>query len=525
MRQPPPPSPALRWWVLLRLPAPIVALVLVALVAPSAVGGWVGERLTRLAYAHGTVKMALLGWQSMMLREWQLLAFVAVSVVGGAGVALLRGAPRALGVAIVGVAMLGLLRPLTAWTIPVALLWLAVATMPAAARPWRLAAWIPGVELLFPVPVGVALGASRVTMAGLGAFAGLTVGATWVVADTYASFWAYEKRVFAPWPDSLVDPRVTTLMRAPAGTKSDFHDVDIVGDRVVVVLESSAKLLNVPRAGAVAEVGLPPQWGELFGLVMDSETDPATGLTYHLAGPHTFVAHRWDGGGWTQVAQSAPLADHLHHMYVHLLVDRPERTLVAFSVGTKNPHEDNLMIELDTPSLQAPRVHRLRLADGSGVPTIRDFAWVPPLGRFVLAPDFGDRLYLATPGSDLVEPWMEMPTLNGRISWVPELGRLVVPVPNRPELWFVDPARGVIDRRLPTQPGVRTVGVDVRRGLFVTASVLTGRVLVQRLDDGRVVDRFGTLMPMSRNIVLDLDRGEAVLSTWTALYRIPYAAP
>jgi hypothetical protein len=67
-----------------------------------------------------------------------------------------------------------------------------------------------------------------------------------VLGDTSRSFWAYEATVFAPWPDDRVDSRVTTIARADPGVKCDFHDIDIVGDRAVVLAESSLRLLNVP---------------------------------------------------------------------------------------------------------------------------------------------------------------------------------------------------------------------------------------------------------------------------------------
>lgn len=515
-----PAMKVLRAWVLLRLPLPLCLLLL----APSWTSGKLGEQLSALAYAHGAVKMGVLSWQSMLSRDWALLGFLVACGVTGLVLGRLRGRAWAVAAVVALVVLVVALRPVTVWTVPAAAAWLAVtcAPDPTLARwggRWRAFAWIPGTELLFGPTVAASLGAGPGLLRVAATIGALLVGGAWIVTDTLAGFSEYERRLFEPWPDGRVDPRVTTILRAPAGVKSEFHDIDVVGDRAVVVAETTERLWSVPSSGPPASTPLPHSWGQMFGLVMDSETDPATGVTYHLDGPHHVAALRWDDG-WQPVGRSARLPAYLHHVYLHLL---PGQGLFAFTVGTKNTHDPMLMIELDLPEMRAPTVRRLVLPDGGPMPMVRDLAWVPPLGKFVLAPDFGDRLYLATPGNPTVEPWMEMPTLNGRLTWVPGLDRLVVPVPNRPELWLVDVQKATIERRIPTQPGVRTAAVDVDRGVFLTASVLTGRVLVQRLEDGGIVDSFGTLMPMSRNLALIPERGEAILSTWTALYRIPYA--
>ena len=512
----------LRLWVLLRLPVP----VLVAVLAPSLVGGLLGERLTELAYAHGAVKSGILVWQSMLVREVRLAAFLATIVLAGLILPGLKGRVWAVGALGVAVATVGLLAPLAWWTVPVALAWLAVNLAPAqtlarwGAR-WRPVAWIPGTELLFGGPVSAAIGAGPRLLRVAGAMSALTIGGAWILADALGAFWEYEQVVFAPWPDERVDPRVTTIARAPAGEKCDFHDIDIVGSRAVVVAEASRQLLSVPAVGEPVAWPLPPNWGEMIGLVMDSETDAVTNTSWYLSGPKTVTGVQWDNG-WKKVAESASISGYLHHTYMHWLRER--ETLYVFSIGTKNTVEDPVMVELDTPGLQVPKVRHLKLPGGGKAPTFRDLAWVPVLGRFVMAPDFGTRLYLVEPGNAFVTPWMEMPTLNGRLIWVGGMDRLVIPMPNLPELWIVDPKTASVERKIPTQPGVRAVAVDVARNVFLTASVLTGRVLVQDLDDGTVLDSFGTVMPMARNLAIFPDRGEAILTTWTAMYRIPYAA-
>jgi hypothetical protein len=517
----------LRVWVLLRLLVPLIVVI----VAPAVVGGLVGGWLTGLDYAHGFVKSLLVAWQSMLVREARLLALVALLMGGGAVLVGLERRRWALGAAVTMIVAVAILRPLTWWTVPLAAALFALNVAPVArVTRWgtrgRVLAWIPGTELLSPGLVAAAIGAGPRLLRVAGALGGLVVAGLWVGVDTAANFWAYERYVFAPWPDDRVDPRVTTIARAPAGVKCDFHDIDIVGGRAVVVAETTLQLLSVPLSGGGAPATWPltPWWGAMEGLAMDSETDPRTGDTWFLSGPDTVTGVAFvpdsGAGAWTRVAQSPKLPAYLHHTYMHWLDERD--LLVLFSIGTANTREDSWMIELDTPGLRTPTLRRLRLADGTRPPIFRDIAWVPTQGKFVLAPDFGERLYLAEPGSPVVTPWITLPTLNGRLTWVPGLDRLFVPLPNKPELWIVDPATGGIEV-FPTQPGVRTVAVDVARGLVLTASVLTGRVLVQRLADGAVVDRFGTLMPMVRTLALSSEEGVALLSTWTALYRIPYA--
>jgi len=167
---------------------------------------------------------------------------------------------------------------------------------------------------------------------------------------------------------------------------------------------------------------------------------------------------------------------------------------------------------------------KLERADGSWFPTPRDAAWVPPLGRLVLTPNFGEWLALADPATGLVEPWLELYSANAKPLWVPGLERLLLARPDAASIAVIEPISGTVERSIPTQRGVRALAVDHDRGLLVTGSVLTGRVEVQRLEDGEVLDSFGTLMPMIREIALDTERGEAIVATWTVLYRLPYAA-
>ena len=95
-------------------------------------------------------------------------------------------------------------------------------------------------------------------------------------------------------------------------------------------------------------------------------------------------------------------------------------------------------------------------------------------------------------------------------------------LPNRFEVWRVDPVTAQVIQKIPTQPGVRTLAVDEERGLLITVSVLTGRILIQRLEDGTRLKSIGTVMPMVRQLKLDEDRGVGVLTTWIDIYRFSY---
>jgi hypothetical protein len=136
----------------------------------------------------------------------------------------------------------------------------------------------------------------------------------------------------------------------------------------------------------------------------------------------------------------------------------------------------------------------------------------------------GEGLWIWDPARDVAEPWLAVATRNGRPSWSEGAGRLLLPAPERFALGMVDPRTRALTS-FPTQPGVRAAAIDSRRGLVVTASVLTGSLLVQRLSDAVPVAVIPGLMPMVRVLALDEARGEAWLTTWTQVVRVRYAEP
>lgn len=489
----------LRAWVVARLALGVGALLAVP-------GDLLAQAVWRAENPHGYAKLLVLSGQSLILRQERVAVVLVLAAVGALVLPRLGGARWAAAAVTLLAGLLAALGSL-AWPWPLALLLLNLA-------PWtlpRALAWVPGTELLAPVPLARRLGAWPRAVALLVAPA---VVGVWLVQDTFAGFARYEAELYQPWPRELEDPRLEVVERATPPTKCDYHDVDLVGDRVVVVAEWTNRLLNFP-GGATHR--LAKLWGPPLGVAMDSETDPATGVTWYQGGYDHIASARWTGDRWLPGARSAPFGRIIPITYVKRYRDR----LAVFSVNAASPTDHPWLVTYDLPAMQSPRLFQVRRRDGSLLPTARDVEWIPPLNRFVLAPDMGERLYLVNPDDGIAEPWIEVPAMNGRPSWSPELGRLIVPQPTRFAIWFVDPATGAVES-LPTQLGVRTADVDVERNLLVTASVATGQVLIQRLDTGWPVDRIGTVMPMVRHVELATGRGEAWLTTWTTLYRFRY---
>ncbi|MFZ5477102.1 MAG: hypothetical protein ACOZNI_10035 [Myxococcota bacterium] len=493
----------MRPWV---LPAFVAGRLLVPLGVLVSTRDVAGEVLWRSANPHAVAKVAVIAWQSLLRRQDRVAFVLALALAAALVLPRLRGRAWWIGAALFLAASLATVGSLA---MPIAL---AIAALNASS--WTLprwAAWIPGTEIVTPAPLARALGAWPRAVAAVAVPAWVAV---WLGTDTLAGFRRYEGELFQPWPARLEDPRVTVVERATPPTKCDYHDVDVVGDRVVVVAEWTNRLFSFPGG---ATWSLPKMWGPPLGNAMDSETDPKTGITYYMGGLDHLAAARWDGRAWQPAGRSAPFGATIPIAYLRLLGDR----LAMLTVNAYSPNEHPLLLTFDVATLQDVRRFPLHTADGKPLPTARDFEWIPPLRRLVVAPDMGRRLYLVNPDDGLAEPWLEVPAMDGKPRWSPELGRLIVPMPTRLELWLVDPVTENV-QRIRTQPGVRTADVDVERGLLLTGSVLTGQVLVQRLADGAIVDRYGGLMPMARTLVADTQRGEAWLTTWTTLYRIPY---
>ncbi|MCB9759750.1 MAG: hypothetical protein H6739_07895 [Alphaproteobacteria bacterium] len=512
----------LRLWVLLRLPL----LLLAAVVAANTVGDALAHRLITAAYPHGAAKLVVESWQILLYRQRELAAVALAAGLAAALLSRLDGRRWAAGAALV----VGLTLALAPWHAPFPLLLglglvlLAGASaqeLGAAAAKARVAAWVPFTELLLPSVVSAGLGwAGRRRHLAVVFAGGAALGVGWVAADSVSSYEHY-KKAMAAWPDALHDPRLVVMDRMPEWARADFHGVDIVGDHALVICEDRTELRAYPLDGgpATASFDLEERWdGVVRAATLDSETDPATGLTWLLDGPDKVQELRWTGSSFKRLhTERFPF----HLQYVYTRWD-PQRNRIILGAVQANARAPRMVALVGVPGLTWGYVKELRAAEGP-VPIPREIAWIPDINQLVIAPDFGTHLWLADVDQGYARPWLEVPTLDGKMRWVPELRRLFLAIPNRPELWVIDPVLGKVERTIRTQPGVRSVAVDPERRLLVTASVVTGAVMVQDLDSGEIIDVFRTVMPMVRELALSVERGEAVLSTWSVLYRIPYA--
>ncbi len=504
-----------------------VGLLPVVAVLAACVVGRLDPRVLVGAQAdlHGAVKAVLLVWQVVaLLRLPRLLGMAVLAVAWTFLLPRVRST-----VARAGLVLVGIVGLLLVWRAPGVPWALALALLPPMANlvSWTPPTWLfalPGMPLVLPVPAWRACSVTAprpwVRTAALLVVAPLQV----VLApflDARARFGLYEAELLEPWPEDRPDARVERVASSPAGLHSDFHDLDLVRAadgslRAVVTAESQKRLLSLPD-GATSP--LPDWWGPMEGLVMDAETDPATGVTWTLDGPHHVVARRWTREGWQTVRRSAKLPRYVHHAYTVRVTDAPQVSgLYLFGIGLSHQLEGSWVMRL---SEDLARVEQVELREAGGRPLrgIRDVVWVPPLERFVLVPDMGEQLWTWRPGEDRVMPWLAVATRNGKPTWSAAMGRLLLPAPERATLWIIDPV-GQTVRDFRTQPGVRAAAIDARRGRVWTASVLTGAVMVQRLQDGAILDTYAGQMPMFRAMAVDEETGAAWIVGWREVWRV-----
>lgn len=512
------PPHRLRAWVALRVG--LGAFLPLVLLVP----GVASDAMTRVPYAHGLAKGLLGTWMTVLYRLELLPWVVAVATLAGVTLPGLRGWRWLVGAGGVVTLAAGLAPGPGVGPLLAALALVLVNLAPREALLRRAPRWfaaLPGSALVGFGPVSAALALPPVAHRAVTTLGAAGLALAWFGADAVVTSHARMPQINA-W-EGRADPRFRVVERADPRLACEYHDVDVVGDRVVVVAEGSHRLLSWPRSldGEPARVPLPPMWGRLYGVTMDAETDPVTGTTWFLNGALHLGAVTWDGARFSPIRSSARFPMQLDHVYTRYLPE--EGRLLLVSVNARPMPGLSTLVSVDVPGMSDIRVRRLRTPDHQPLDAIRDIEWVPSLRRLVLAPDFGDRLYLADPDTGLAEPWVAMPTLNGKLHHVPETGELYAALPDRAEVWVIDPATATVTRTLPAQRGVRPVEVDPTRRLMVTASVLTGQVEVRGLDDGRLVTRMGRVMPMVRELALLREEGVAVLSTWTVLYAFPYA--
>lgn len=504
-----------RGWLVAQLPLAAALLIVTPL------RGWLESLiLGLLPYPHGLIKALLQAWHVLMFRADALPWWWGLAWLVGLGLAALPR--RWVGAGGLALAVASLALPGASWIAKLVLAVLLVANLPPRElwerRPALLRglSWAPGAVLAMPTPVIAELfGGARWPRV----LAPVVLLPLWFVTDGLLARERYLPGLIY-WPDERVDQRVVVLERATV-MRGEYHDIELVGDHAVVVAEDSCRLLGVPLDGGETVVRpLAARWPPFQAGALDAWVDPE-GLTWVLTAPNELSGLRLGTDGWqTVVSRRFPGPCNFAYLVPALDVDRLFMVFV-----NAHDREPGGIMPFALPGVRPLERVELERGDGSWVPTPRDAAWIPPLGRLVLTPNFGDRLYLADPGSGLVEPWLDIYSANAKPLWVPELERLLLARPDSGSVDVIDPVAGSVERTIPTQRGVRAMAVDPQRGLLITGSVLTGRVEVQRLEDGEVVDSFGTLMPMIREIALDRVRGEAIVATWTVLYRLPYAAP
>jgi hypothetical protein len=505
-------------WILLRLPVPLLLLAVV----PGLAADLSTLLLRHVGYGHGLAKGFLGPWVTIVYRQAFLPGAIVAAVVAALVLSVLAGRRWLVAAGVFTVAALGAGLGTAIDASPIVLLLflglLFVNLYPDVSPGWSDVSWVPFTELFFPAPIARGLGiVPRVAAV----FAAVWIAGMWFVVDSTLGAARHSDAVWS-WPDARLDPRIRVLERAAKGIHSEFQGVDVAGGHVLVVAEDSLRLLAWPRSleGAPAVQGLRPWWGPTKGLTLDSETDPATGTTWFLDGPNRVSAVTWEGDHAVRTVTSAPLPRPLDHAYTRWIPERNQLALVTVNVVEEQ--RPPILTLLDTPSLSTITFHELRTPDGRRVPHVRDIEWITSLGKMVLAPDFGTTLYLADPDTGVCEPWLEVPAMNGRMHYDATLDRLFLAMPNRFVVLVVDPHTGAVERTIPTQPGVRPLAVDAARGLLVTASIATGAVWVQRLDDGTLLDSFRTIMPMVREMALMPEEGIAIISTWTRVYAVPY---
>ncbi|MCB9743446.1 MAG: hypothetical protein H6741_25080 [Alphaproteobacteria bacterium] len=511
---------AWRAWVWLRLPVPLALGGLALALDP----GLAGHVLTVLPYGHGAAKIVLGPAQTLLVRQPELPWILGVAA--GLGLILpwlpARAAQLAAVITLLAAPLLlphgsGILALLGALLLLAAL---RPEALERALGAWgdRLR-WVPGVGLLLPGWMGLRLGLPERGRRALGPLLALYVAAGWLLADTWISQDRYAQAV-SHFPTALTDPRAEVWGRAPPGQWCEFHDIDLVGDRLVVVAEASAQIRSYPlEGGDFKAVTVPYNWEPWGGLVLDAESDPATGRTFFLDGPHQVSTLRWNGRDWERGPRSRRIPTPLHHVRSRWFPEREE--LVMISINTARTPDPTRVVVVNTRDGGVSE-RELLDPDGANVPNIRELTWVDSLQRFALAPDFGQRLYLADPWTARAEPWVEVPTLNGKLLYSAERDELLLALPDQAAVLVIDPGSGAVKRRLPNQPGVRTMAVDPQRGWLLSGSVLTGAIWVQDLETGEHLDTLRTFQPMMREILLMPEQGIGFLTTWGSFYRFSY---
>mgnify|MGYP000872338252 CR=1 FL=1 len=503
-------------WNLLFLLVPTLALAL----APNWTGDKLARLLLRLPYPHGIVKWGLESSQGLLLRQDQL----PWGLLGTGLLALLVLArPRAWVAGLAGVACLTLWTPHYSLLSSLGLLalvalgWMPEGWLQRLPSPLRALAWLPGALLLFPRLLLSRPSGPWARRLALG-WTPIASGALFLLCSWADVLLNYERvrDDLERWPLELLDPRITRLATSPPGLRADWHGVRILGEHAIVSSETDPRLSAMSlRSERIVEYPLRPRWGVEFAGPLEAEVDPQTGTVWTVDGGDSLLSLRWDGERWTPLARAElPVTV----SYASLGRAGDQLLLTTIQAIDRGPRR---VLRIPIPSMAPIQALAIRRGEQRG-PMPREATWVPPLDRQIIAPDFGSQLFTVDLQTGEAEPWLDVPSLNGKMVWLEQEQRLLLALPNRVEAWLVDPLDPRRREAIPTQPGVRALAVDSERGLLVTASVLTGQIWVQSLADGEVLLRMGTVMPMVREMALSPELGIGVLTTWHDVYRFDY---
>jgi hypothetical protein len=320
------------------------------------------------------------------------------------------------------------------------------------------------------------------------------------------------------WPVELLDDRIMVRAQDPAH-RADWHGVDIIDDHAFIIAEETMRLMAFPMdKGDPIAYKLGERWGHVRAAPLDMEYDPRSKLFWLVDNETEIAGYSFNSKqGWKKKATQR-LPTPMYYTYMRMYKDK----MLIAPIQVKGRKGPDFLIVLG----ENFEWNKLRVVhnDPSPIrlPYPREIEFIGSMDKLAIAPDFGKEIFLFDIRSGKAERLIESPTLDGKMRWVEKLDRLFVAFPNRMEIWVINPHTKSIDWKIPTQPGVRSLAIDAERGILVNASVLTGQILVQNIHTGEILDRLGTVMPMVRELALDTVRGQAVLTTWAAVYQFPY---
>ena len=495
----------------------VVLPVLCAVAFPNAIAGILTDLLMRLPYPHGTVKWALESSQGLLLHLNQVCLFLGVIGTVSTVIALI---PK---VRLYGLAMMLLASfwvphygklSILVFGLFLYLLWLPKNRL---FKSHLNLLWCPGVVLLVPallLKMDVGFNFKNVVSV-FRVFSSMILAGVWVWGDRLTHYPEVRTDV-SQWPIHLLDDNITELAKSPVDVRADWHGVRVLGDSAIVSCERNPRLTAFSLVdGSVSEYPLSARWGKDNAGPLEAEVDTENSLVWTVDGGNTLQELFWNGVDWVP-KRSQELPVPLSFSYI----DRTEDSLLLMTVQAAN-YGPRRLLRVPLPELNPVRNLRLQGSEHK-VPMPREFLWIPSIEKIIYAPNFGDHLFKVDVLTGFTEPWLQVPTLNGKMLWDSDKQRIIMALPNRFEYWIIDPSGPTIEKKIPTQPGVRAIALDSSRRLLIGASVLTGQVWVQNVDTGEVYQSMGRIYPMVRELAVSENRGVAVLTTWAAVYQIDY---